>query len=139
MINRDLKTWCAANVRARLKKIWPKRKRFTYKALVAFKKKIKTFYHFTRLNLYFPDFFSGLENCWANVKTFLRLCTNPVHLWESALESKTRTTYGVTAGMAICCPSGERKLTVNQVVKIIVTYKPQKIAYHSIYFTLDLK
>ena len=103
------------------------------------KKKIKTFYHFKRLDLYFPDFFSGLENCWANVKTFLRLCTNPVHLWESALELKTRTSYGVTAGMSICCPSGERKLTVNQVVKTIVTYKPQKIAYHSIYFTLNLK
>ena len=46
----------------------------TSKALVvALKKKIKTFYHFSRLYLHFPDFFPGLENCWANFKTFSRI------------------------------------------------------------------
>ena len=103
------------------------KKKIPYKALVvAFKKKWSRLFTILRLNLYFPDFFAGLENCWANVKTFLRLCKNPVHLWESALESNT--TYWVTAGMAICCPSGDRKFTVNQAVKTIVTYKPKKIA-----------
>ena len=39
----------------------------------ALKKKMKTFYHFTKLYFCFPDFFSGLENCWANFKTFSRI------------------------------------------------------------------
>ena len=38
------------------------------------KKKIKllTFYHFSRLPLHFPNFFTGLENCWANFETFFQ-------------------------------------------------------------------
>ena len=34
------------------------------------KKKLLTFYHFSRLLLHFPNFFTGLENCWANFETF---------------------------------------------------------------------
>ena len=47
-------------------------KKFTYQELVASfeKKKLLTFYHFSRLPLHFPNFFTGLENCWANFETF---------------------------------------------------------------------
>ena len=45
-------------------------KNSTYKALaVSFKKKIKTFYHISRLYPHFP----GMENYWANFKTFSRI------------------------------------------------------------------
>ena len=50
-------------LRARLNGIWPIKKKFTYWALVVtLKKKTKknqTFYHFSRLYLYFRDFFQG--------------------------------------------------------------------------------
>ena len=44
------------------------------------KEKLKTFYHFSRLSLFFSRLFPGLENCWANFKTFKnsRLCMNLV-------------------------------------------------------------
>ena len=41
----------------------------TYKALTVSKKKIKTFYHISRLYLHFP----GMENYWANFKSFSRI------------------------------------------------------------------
>ena len=54
-----LLSWCGANIRARLNKIWPKRNKFTYKALsVALdKKNVRLFTIFPTLYLYFPDFF----------------------------------------------------------------------------------
>ena len=82
MINRDLKKrWCVTNIRARLNKIWTKRKKLTYKVLVvALKKKLKTFYHF------FPDFISIFQTFSTSGKLLSkfqdffknsRLCANP--------------------------------------------------------------
>ena len=66
--------WCGANIRARLNKIWPKRNKFTYEALsVALDKKRKSFYHFSHSLSLFSRLFPGLENCWANFKTFSRI------------------------------------------------------------------
>ena len=45
--------------------------------VVAFKKILKTFYHFSRL-------FPGLENCWVNFKTFFKNS----RLYEPALEQE---------------------------------------------------
>ena len=75
VINRDLKKlWCATSIRARLNKIWTKRKKLTYKVLVvALKKKLKTFYHFFQTLSLFSRLFPGLESCWANFKTFSRI------------------------------------------------------------------
>ena len=54
--------------------IRPKRKTFSLtKQLCNFGKKHSRLYHFPRLNLHFPDFFLGLDNCWANFKTFSRI------------------------------------------------------------------
>ena len=54
-----LLSWCGANIRARLNKIWPKRNKFTYEALsVALdKKNVRVSTIFPTLYLYFPDFF----------------------------------------------------------------------------------
>ena len=49
--------WCAANIPARLNKILPKGKEFTSKTLVVTLKKNSRLYHFSRLYLYFSDFF----------------------------------------------------------------------------------
>ena len=50
--------WCTPNLPPKLNKIWLKQTKKTSGALVAFKKKkLKTLYHFSRLYLYFTDFF----------------------------------------------------------------------------------
>ena len=89
VINRDLKKneetkpfpWCAANVQARLNKIWPARKKkFTCKALTLTSKNLKTFYPFFKTLSLLYRLFPGLKNCWGNLKTFFkisRLCTSP--------------------------------------------------------------
>ena len=79
-INRDLKTqeqklflWCAANIWARINKIWQKQKKFTYKALVvSLKKNSRLFHSFADVISIFQTF-PGLENNWTNFKTFSRI------------------------------------------------------------------
>lgn len=67
-------SWCATDVQARLSKIWQKRKKFTLLSIYwGFKKILNTFYHFSRLDLYFPDLFQVWKNCWANLKTSSRI------------------------------------------------------------------
>ena len=52
-------SWCTPNLPPKLNKIWLRQtNKKTYRVLVAFKKnKLTTFYHFSRLYLYFTDFF----------------------------------------------------------------------------------
>ena len=75
-------SWCSANIWVKLNKIWPKWKKFTFKALVvALKKKLKTFYLFSRLYLHSPDFFQVWKTTGEISSLFLknsRFCTNPV-------------------------------------------------------------
>ena len=56
----------AINIRARLNKIWPKRKKNSV-LVVALKKKN------SRFLVIFSRLFPGLESCWANFKTFSRI------------------------------------------------------------------
>ena len=64
-------SWCSANIWVKLNKIWPKWKKFTFKALVvALKKKLKTFYLFFQTLSPFSRLFPGLENYWGNFKSF---------------------------------------------------------------------
>ena len=49
-------------------------KKFTSEGLVVrLSKKLKTFYHFFKTLPLFSRLFPGLENCWANFKTFSRI------------------------------------------------------------------
>ena len=80
-------SWYAVNVRARWSKIWPKQKRCHLKSTCSsFQKNLKT-------SFLFPRLFSGLENCWANFKTFKnsRLCMNPALLSQLPTLCKTGT------------------------------------------------
>ena len=75
-------SWCAANIWARLNKIWQKRKKIIKHSLCSFEKKKKTTQDSFTI---FPDFISilltflGLENGWAmqDVSKNSRLCMNP--------------------------------------------------------------
>ena len=58
-------SWCTTRVGARLNKIWPK-----WKAL---KKKPQDLLSFSQTLSSFSKLFPGLENCWANFKTFSRI------------------------------------------------------------------
>ena len=74
---------CAANIRASLNKIIPKRKKITSKVLVvALTKTLKTFYHLSRLHYHFSDFFLVWKiELLAKISRLFnssRLCPNPV-------------------------------------------------------------
>ena len=57
----------------RCKRTGEKKKLLITHLLVALKNlNLKNFYHLCRLPLHFPNFFTGLENCWANFKTFFQ-------------------------------------------------------------------
>ena len=115
MINRDVKkgrnkaSRHSANARARLKKILLKRKKkFTYKALVVALKKKNNNKKNSRLCTIFPEFisklFPGLDNCWANFKTFSKIQHSTRTLFMNGKQSQTvRGTYVLQGYLILSC------------------------------------
>ena len=81
-------SWCAVSVWTRLNKIWPKWKIFHYVALkkLVFLPLFQTSSPFSRL-------FPGLENCWANFKTFSRTKGSPIGRIFHSTGYRVRTLY----------------------------------------------
>ena len=78
--------WCTADIQARLIKIWPTQKKFHLLCTCcSFQKKLKTFYHFFKTLFLFSRPFPGLENCWANFKTFPRIQDSVGRLWDKCV------------------------------------------------------
>ena len=117
VINRDVKkgrnkaSRHSANARARLNKILLKRKKkFTYKALVVALKKKNNNKKNSRLCTIFPEFisisklFPGLDNCWANFKTFSKIQHSTRTLFMNGKQSQpVRGTYVIQGYLILSC------------------------------------
>ena len=141
MINRDVKkgrnkaSRHSANARARLKKILLKRKKkFTYKALVVALKKKNNKKKNSRLCTIFPEFisisklFPGLDNCWANFKTFSKIQHSTRTLFMNGKQSQpVRGTYALQGYLILSCTLlKSRKSFASSVQLTFLTRSPFK-------------
>ena len=111
MINRDLTkagtklfSSCAANIRARLNKIWQKREKLHWlSTCCSFEEKKSTFYRFFQASSLFSRLFQGLENSWTNFKTFssiqdsVRTLCDHGYKKRQGLGNKGNYIFGLTA------------------------------------------